>query len=93
MQVDLNNWQAFEIFFLQPYRRYQICKKATAVAHGYGASANHAHETDTQVMIEDELKALANVKMEDNEAMANLTRINLTIYQSLTQAQEKHFVL
>ena len=31
--------------------------------------------------------------MEDKEAISNLTSINLTLYQSLTQAQETIFVL
>ena len=41
----------------------------------------------------DALQALACAAMEDNEAMANLTSINLTLSQSLTQAQEKFLVL
>ena len=38
MQVGLKTWQAFKDHFSQAYRRYQIFKKATAAAHGYGAS-------------------------------------------------------
>ena len=49
------------------------------MAHGYGASANHAHETDTQVMTTDALQELANTAMEDNEAMSDITRINLKL--------------
>ena len=41
----------------------------------------------------DELQALACEAMEDKEAMANLTSINLTLLQSLTQAQETMLVL
>ena len=39
------------------------------------------------------LQALACATMEDKEAMANLTSINLTLSQSLTQAQETILVL
>ena len=63
-------------------------KKVTANTHGYGASENHAHETDTQMMTADALQALVNVTMEYKEAMENLTIINLTLSQRLTQAQE-----
>ena len=45
MQVGLKTWQAFKDHLAQAYRRYQIRKKATEVAHGYGASANHTQET------------------------------------------------
>ena len=41
IQVGLKIWQAFKDHFIQAYRRYQIRKKATAAAHGYGASENH----------------------------------------------------
>ena len=50
MQIGLKNWQAFKDYFAQTYRRYQICKKATAASHGYGASANHTQETEVQVL-------------------------------------------
>ena len=43
---------------LQAYMRYQIRKKEAAAAHGYGASENHAHESDSQAMTEDALHAL-----------------------------------
>ena len=59
MQVGQKMWQAFKERFSQTYRGYQICKKATEAAHGYGAPANHTQETETQVMTEDVLKALA----------------------------------
>ena len=49
MQVGLKTWKAFKGHFAQAYRRYQIRKKATAAAHGYGASANHTQETEAQV--------------------------------------------
>ena len=45
MQVGLKTWQDFKDSFAQAYRRYQIRKKATAAAQGYGASANHTQET------------------------------------------------
>ena len=56
IKVGLNNWQAFRDHFLQAYRRYQFRKKATAAAHRYGDSENHAHETDAQVMTVDSLQ-------------------------------------
>ena len=67
MQVGVKNWQALRYNFEQAYRRYHIHKKATAAAHGYGDSANHAHKTDAQVMTVEVLQALANAKMEDKE--------------------------
>ena len=85
MQVGLKTWQAFKDHFAQAYRRYQIRKKATAAAHGYGDSANHTQETESQVNTADALQALACAAMVDKEAMANLTRINLTLLQSLTR--------
>ena len=93
MPVGLKTWQYFKDHFAQAYRRYQIRKKATAAAHGYGASANHTQETESQVNTADALKALACASMEDKEAMANLTSINLTLSQSLTQSQETILVL
>ena len=89
MQVSLKNWHAFKDNFVQAYRCYQIHNKETTVAHGYGASVNHAHETYAQVMTLDALQALANAKMKDKEAVANLTSINLTLSHSLTQSKEK----
>ena len=41
MQVGMKTWQAFKEHLAQAYRRYQIRKKATTAAHGYGASAIH----------------------------------------------------
>ena len=58
MQVGLKTCQAFKDYFAQAYRRYQIRKKATAAAHGYGASANHTHETESQVNTTDSLQSL-----------------------------------
>ena len=55
MQVGLKTWQAFKENFAQAYRRYQIHKKATAVAHGHGASENHTQETEAQVNTMDAL--------------------------------------
>ena len=46
MQVGLKTWQDYKDHFAQAYRRYQIRKKATAAAHGYGASSNHTHRTE-----------------------------------------------
>ena len=93
MQVGLKNWQAFKDYFKQAYRRYQIRKKSTVAAHGYGASANHTQETEAKVNTVDVLQALACAAMEYKETMENLTIIKLTIYQSLTQAQETILVL
>ena len=44
-------------------------------------------------MTVDALQVLANVTMEDKEAIKNLKNINLTLYHSLTQAQEIVLVL
>ena len=93
MQVRLKTWQAFKDHFAQAYRCYQIRKKATAAAYGYGASSNHTQETEAQVNTADVLKALACAEIEDKEAMANLTSINLTSSQILTQAQETVLML
>ena len=38
IQFGLNTWQAFKDHFLQSYRHYQIRKKETDAAHGYGNS-------------------------------------------------------
>ena len=59
MQVGLKIWQAFKDHFAQAYRRYQIRKKSTSAAHGYGASENHTQETEAQVNTADALQALA----------------------------------
>ena len=56
MQVGQKNWQAFKDHFSQAYRRYHIHKKATYASHGYVASANHAHDTDDQVVTVDALQ-------------------------------------
>ena len=93
MQVGLKAWQAFKERFTQAYMRYQIRKKATVAAHGYGASEDHTQETDSQVNTLDALQALACAEMEDKEGMENLTSINLTGSQSLTQSQETILVL
>ena len=45
MQVGLKTWQDFKDHFAQVYRRYQIRKKSTEAAHGYGVSENHTQET------------------------------------------------
>ena len=67
MQAGLKNWQDFKDHFAQAYRRYQIRKKETAAAHGYGASENHTQETEAQVNTADALQALACTTMEDKE--------------------------
>ena len=85
MRVELKIWQVFKDHILQAYRCYHICKKETAADHGYGSSENHAHETDAQVMTVYALQALENTTIEDKEEMENLTSINLTLSQSLTQ--------
>ena len=78
MQVGLKTWQAFKDHFTQSYRRYQILKKATETAHGYGASANHTQEIEAQVNTADALQALTCAAMEYKEAMVNPTSIKLT---------------
>ena len=93
MQVGLKNWKAFRNHFKKTYRRYQIHKKETATAHGYGASVNHAQDTEYQVNTANALQALECASMEEKEAMATLTSINLILSQSLTQAQETMLVL
>ena len=93
MQVGLKAWQAFKDHFAQAYRRYNIRKKAKSAAHEYGASENHTQETDTQVNTADALQALTFTAMEDKEKMENLTSINLTLSQIITQVQETIFVL
>ena len=93
MQVGLKTWQDFKDHFSQSCRRYQIRKKSTAADYGYGASANHTQETEALVNTADALKSLACAAMEDKETIPNLTRINLTLSQSLTQAQETILVL
>ena len=93
MQVGLKIWQDFKDHFTQAYRRYQIRKKATAVAHGYGASANHAQDIEAKFNTVDALQALACASMEDKVTMEILTDINLTLSQSLNQAQENILVL
>ena len=93
MQIGLKTWQAFKDHFSQAYRRYHICKKSTAAAHGYGVSTNHTQETEAQLNTADALQALACAEMEDKEAMENLPSINLTLSQSLTQAQDTILVI
>ena len=93
MQVDLKIWQAFKDHLSQAYRCYQIGKKETASTHGYGESADHTQEIEFRVNTVDVLQALLCAAMKDKEAMANFTIINLTLYQSLTQAQETILVL
>ena len=88
MQVGLKTWQDFKDHFTQAYRRYQIRKKVTAASHGYGAPENHTQETEAHVNTLDAMQALACAAIEDKEAMSNLTSINLTLSQSLNQAQE-----
>ena len=93
MKVGLKTSQAFKDRFSKAYIRYQISKKARAAGHGYGATVNHTQETDAQVNNADAIQALAYAAMEDKEAMANLTSINLTLYQSLTKSKETIMVL
>ena len=45
------------------------------------------------MMNEDALKSLINAIMEDKEAMVNLASINVTLSQSLNQAQEEILVI
>ena len=93
MQIGLKTWQAFKYYFTQAYRRYQILKKATSAAHGYGASANHTEETEAQVNTVDALQERACAAMEYKEAMTNLTSINITLLQIPTQAQDTILML
>ena len=93
MQVGLKTWQAFKYHFAQAYSCYQILKKETAAPHGYGASINNTHETESKVNTTDALQELACAAMEDKEAMANLFSINLTLSQSLSQSKEKILML
>ena len=69
IQVGLKTLQDFKDHFSQAYRRYQIHKKATAAAHGYGAPKNHTQDTEAQVSTADALQALACKAMEDKEEM------------------------
>ena len=87
MQVGLKTWQDFKDHFSQVYRCYQICKRSTAASHGYVAAENHTQEIYAKVNTADALKALTFSAMEDKEAMAKLTSINLTLSQSLMKAQ------
>ena len=79
MKVGLKTWHAFKDHFAQTYRRYQIRKKATSEAHGYGASENHTEETESQFNTADVVQGLACAAMEDKESMTNLNSINLTL--------------
>ena len=49
MKVGLKNWQDLKDHFSQVCRHYQVRNKATAEAHGCGASSNHTQETYSQV--------------------------------------------
>ena len=69
MQAGLKTCNYFKDHFYQAYTSYQIRKKAKAANHGYGDSANHALETESQAMTVDALQALACVAMEDKEEM------------------------
>ena len=93
MQVGLKTLHTFKGHFTQAYRRYHIRKKETAAAHGYGASENHTQETEAQANTTDALQALACAATKDKEAMVKLTSINLTLSESLTQAQETLLVI
>ena len=86
IQVGLKTWQDFKDYLSQAFRRYRIRKKATAAAYGYGVSENHTQETEAQFNTADALQSLACAAMEDKEAVATLTSINLTLSQSLTQS-------
>ena len=63
MTIGQKNFQTFKDHLAQAYRRYQIRKKATAAFHVYGASENHANETDAHMMTSDALQSFANVTM------------------------------
>ena len=68
-------------------------QKATDAAHRHGVSANHVHETDSQTMTVDAIQAIANETKEYKKSMENLRIINLTLSETLTQAQEAILVL
>ena len=55
IMVGQNTCQALKNHFMQAYRWYQIHKKSTAAAHGYGAAANHVQEADYQIVTADAL--------------------------------------
>ena len=67
IQVDLKTWQDFKETFSQAYRRYQIRKKATSAAHGYGATENHTHKTEAQLNTTYALHALVCRSTEDKK--------------------------
>ena len=75
MMVGQNKWQTFKDNFAQAYWHYQIYKIAAAAAHGYGASENHVHETDTQMMTVDALQDLANTTMDDKDISVRGSKI------------------
>ena len=79
IKVGQKNCQAFKAHFSQAYRRYQIRKKATAAAHGYGASENDTQEKYDQVNNEDGMQAISCAAMEYKEAMVKLATINLIL--------------
>ena len=92
-KVGLKTWQDFNDHLSQAYRQNHICNKTTIAAHGYGASVNHTQEIYAQVNTRYALQELAYSATEDKEAMTNLISINLTLFQSPMQAQEKMLVL
>ena len=83
------NWQNFKDHFARSYRCYKIRKKASATAHGYGTSENHAHETEAHMTTVGTIQTIENATMEDKEAMEKLTSINLTLSQTLPQEREE----
>ena len=83
--VGQKTWQSFKNHFAQAYKCYNIRKTETSVDHGYGDAANHAQETDSQMMTANALQALTNVEIADKESIANLISIKLELSQILTQ--------
>ena len=69
MPAIKKTWQVFKNHFVYSYRRYHILKRATDSSHVYGASSNHAQETDAQIMTVDALQSLGNEVIEYKEEM------------------------
>ena len=87
------NLEGFQRPFHTSPQAHPYPQESNSSDHRYGESANHTQDTEAQVKTVDALQALACAAMEDKEAMANLTSINLTLSKILTQAQETILVL
>ena len=87
------NLAGFQLPFLTNLQEISYPQEVNRAAHGYGAAENQTQETDFKVNTADAMQSIACSAMEDKKGMANLTSINLTLSQSLMQAQEKILVL